>query len=51
MPQIRMRFERGLVEEPPEVYMHAALDILVAHCVEEHLVVWEKLRHSPPDDD
>ena len=46
-----MRFKKGLVEEPPKVFQHAALDVLVAHCVEEHLIVWGKLCHSPPYDD
>ena len=45
-----MIFEKGLIEEPPKVFQHAALDVLIAHCVEDHLVVWEKLRNSPPYD-
>ncbi|KAF7965072.1 hypothetical protein HWV62_682 [Athelia sp. TMB] len=45
-----LRFEEGL-SDAPEVYVHPRMDVLIAHCKEEHPTVWDSLRHTRPSDD
>ncbi|KIM91170.1 hypothetical protein PILCRDRAFT_811670 [Piloderma croceum F 1598] len=41
-----LRYERGAIENPPPPFVRATLDELVTHCIEDHPMVWEKLRRS-----
>jgi len=41
-----LRYERGAIEDPPPPFVRATLDVLVAHCIDDHPMVWENLRHS-----
>lgn len=45
-----LRYERGAIEDPPLPFVRPPLDVLVAHCIDEHPIVWEKLRHSTSQD-
>ncbi|KAF7975119.1 hypothetical protein HWV62_10411 [Athelia sp. TMB] len=44
-----LRFEEGL-SDAPEVYVHPRMDVLIAHCKDEHPTVWDSLRHTRPSD-
>ncbi|KZP04140.1 hypothetical protein FIBSPDRAFT_878830 [Athelia psychrophila] len=45
----RLRFEDGLADTP-ETYINPSMDVLIAHCKEEHPTVWDSLRHTRPSE-
>lgn len=42
-----LRYAKGAIDEPQKPFLNTTLDILIAHCVDEHPSVWEILRRSP----
>lgn len=45
-----LRYERGATEDLPKPYVQPSLDVLIAHCIDEHPMVWEKLRQIASQD-